>query len=411
MPPTPAGAAPTLAAPDRDHDNGPVDLTALTPPQLQARRTMKWTTYPPDVLALWVAEMDYPTAEPVMAAIRAAVAAETFGYPMNPAASGLPEAYAGWALRRYGMTVDPADVHVVADVMHGVRLALEYFTAPDDPVIITTPVYMPFFDIVDLARRPQVHVPMATGPDGRAALDLDRINAAFAAGARTLLLCSPYNPLGRAFSPAELAALAEVVDRHGGRVVSDEIHAPLVHDDRPHVPYASVSAAAAAHTLTVVAASKAWNLPGLKCAQVLTSSPADRATWAAIPVWDLVGVSTLGMEASTAAYRDGEQWVTEVLTQLAANRETLRGRVAGWPGVRLGSTEATYLAWLDLTELGLTEEPAALLLREARVALSGGVPFRAPKHRFARLNYATTPTILDAALDRIEGALARLSPA
>lgn len=275
MPPTPAGAAPTLAAPDRDHDNGPVDLTALTPPQLQARRTMKWTTYPPDVLALWVAEMDYPTAEPVMAAIRAAVAAETFGYPMNPAASGLPEAYAGWALRRYGMTVDPADVHVVADVMHGVRLALEYFTAPDDAVIITTPVYMPFFDIVDLARRPQVHVPMTTGPDGRAALDLDRINAAFAAGARTLLLCSPYNPLGRAFSHAELAALAEVVDRHGGRVVSDEIHAPLVHDDRPHVPYASVSAAAAAHTLTVVAASKAWTSPASSAPR---SSPPRRRT-------------------------------------------------------------------------------------------------------------------------------------
>ena len=189
---------------------------------------------------------------------------------------------------------------------------------------------MPFFDIVDLARRPQVHVPMTTGPDGRAAPISTGSTPPSPPGPHPAAL-QPVQPARRAFSHAELAALAEVVDRHGGRVVSDEIHAPLVHDDRPHVPYASVSAAAAAHTLTVVAASKAWNLPG-PVRPGLTSSPADRATWAAIPVWDLVGVSTLGMEASTAAYRDGEQWLGEVLTQLAANRETLRGRVAGWPG-------------------------------------------------------------------------------
>lgn len=384
----------------------------MTPQRLRARRTLKWTTFGPDILPLWVAEMDYPSAAPVLAALRRAIDAENFGYPMDPARSGLPEAFVSWAAHRYNWPVDPADVHVVADVMHGVRLALEYLTRPADPVVITTPVYMPFFDIVELARRPQVHVPMTdpAGESSRPGFDLDALDAAFSAGARTLLLCSPYNPLGRAFDRAELTALAEVVERHHARVVCDEIHAPLVHDGARHIPYAALSDVTAHHTVTVVAASKAWNLPGLKCAQVVTSNPADRARWRAIPMWETVGVSTLGMEASTAAYLHGEPWLGEVMTQLDANRRLLADQVATWPGVRLGSLEATYLAWLDLTDLHLAEEPAAWLLREAEVALSGGVPFRAAPHRFARVNYATTPTILAEALDRIEVALGRLSP-
>jgi cystathionine beta-lyase len=176
-----------------------------------------------------------------------------------------------------------------------------------------------------------------------------------------------------------------------------------------HIPYAALSDVTAAHTVTVLAASKAWNLPGLKCAQVVTSNSTDRATWRAIPLWETIGVSTMGMEASTAAYLHGDTWLGEVMTQLDANRRMLSDRVATWPGVRLGSLEATYLAWLDLTDLHLEEEPATWLLREARVALSGGAPFRAAPHRFARVNYATTPPILGAALDRIEVAISRVS--
>ncbi len=381
-----------------------LDLDSLTPDVLRARRTMKWNTHPDDVLPLWVAEMDYPTAPPVMAALHRAVDAETFGYPLTASASGLAEVVTSWLAAQYDWAVDPSGVHLVADVMKGVALAIETFSGPADAVVLPTPLYMPFFDVVALTGRPQVHVPM-TFRAGRWSLDLEGIDRALAAGARTVVLCNPHNPLGRVLDRGELTALAEVVTRHGARVVSDEIHAPLVFDGR-HTPYASLSPATAAHTVTVVSASKAWNLPGLKCAQVVTSSAADTAAWRRIPLWSTVGVSTLGIEASRAAYADGGEWLTDVLALLDRNRRLVAQAVAGMPGVRHLVNEGTYLAWLDCTALGLDVEPADLLLEHARVALSPGPPFRAPAHGYARLNFATTAPILDDALGRMTRALA-----
>jgi cystathionine beta-lyase len=188
-------------------------------------------------------------------------------------------------------------------------------------------------------------------------------------------------------------------------VVSDEIHAPLVFE-RPHIPYAACSPAAAAHAITVVSASKAWNLPGLKCAQVITSN-ADTAAWRAIPMWETLGVSTLGMEASIAAYRDGEEWLDEVRGELSVCRDVVTAAVARWPGVSTVANEGTYLQWLDFGELGLEVEPADWLLEEARVAVNAGVPFGGEPRRFARLNFATTRRLLDEGLGRIERALTR----
>ncbi|HEX2704724.1 MAG TPA: aminotransferase class I/II-fold pyridoxal phosphate-dependent enzyme, partial [Candidatus Lustribacter sp.] len=241
----------------------PPDLDSLTPSDLRSRRTLKWTTYDADVLPLWVAEMDYPTAPPILEAITRAVRDETLGYPSSILERELGDAVAAWSMQRFGWAVDPFRVHSAGNVMHGLRLALTYYSAPSDPVILTTPAYPPFFDVVALARRPQVHVPMTRAAEGRPTLDLPAIDAAFGAGARTLVLCHPHNPLGRVFTRAEPSDLAEVVAGHGGRVVSDEIHGSLVYDDAAYVPYAAISPQTAAHTVTVSAASKAWNLPGL----------------------------------------------------------------------------------------------------------------------------------------------------
>jgi len=167
-----------------------VDLQALTPDALRARRTLKWASQPDDVLAMWVAEMDYPTAPAITAALHRAVDAETFGYPLDAGPSGLAEVLVADLARRHDWTVDPADVFLVADVMRGMSLALETFSARDDPVVITTPVYMPFFDVVELSGRPQVHVPMLE-VDGRPTYDLDALDGALAQGARTVLLCNP----------------------------------------------------------------------------------------------------------------------------------------------------------------------------------------------------------------------------
>lgn len=385
-----------------------LDLNALTPGQLRARRTLKWNTYPQDVLPLWVAEMDYPTAPPVMAALRRAVEAETFGYPLSARRAGVADVVADWLAAEHGWQVDPSGVHLLADVMRGIELAIEAFSGPRDPVVITTPVYMPFFDVVELTGRPQVHVPMAREA-GRWALDVAAIEHALGQGARTVLLCNPYNPLGRVFSREELLALAEVVTRHGARVVSDEIHAPLVLEGS-HTPFASLSDATAAHTVTVLSASKAWNLPGLKCAQLVTSTPADTATWARVPLWSKVGVSTLGMEAAVAAYREGGEWIAQVRALLDRHRTLVADAVSTMPGVEHTRNEGTYLAWLDCTGLSLDVEPADWFLEHARVALNSGVPFGAPAHRFARLNFATTTPLLQEALDRMAAALAT-SPA
>ncbi len=376
-----------------------VDLQALTPDRLRARRSLKWASQPPDVLAMWVAEMDYPTAPAITAALHRGVDAETFGYPLDAQPSGLADVLVADLVRRHGWTVDREDVFLVADVMRGMTLALDTFSGRDDAVVITTPVYMPFFDVVELSGRPQVHVPMAE-VEGRATFDLEALDAALADGARTVLLCNPYNPLGRVFERDELMAFADVVDRHAARVVADEIHAPLVLRG-VHVPYASLSSATAGHTVTLVSASKAWNLPGLKCAQVVTSNAADRAAWQRIPLWAKVGVASLGIEASIAAYRDGEPWLREVLALLEANAQLLADAVTQMPGVRCRRNEGTYLAWLDCTDLGLDVEPADWFLEHARVALSAGRPFRAPAHRFARLNFATTTAILEESLERM----------
>jgi cystathionine beta-lyase len=379
-----------------------VDLQALTPDRLRGRRTLKWASQPEEVLAMWVAEMDYPTAPAIIAALHRAVDAETFGYPLDAGASGLAYVLAAEMRGRHGWSVDPDDVFLVADVMRGVSLALETFSERDDPVVITTPVYMPFFDVVALSGRPQVQVPMIE-VDGRPTFDLAALDGAFAEGARTVLLCNPYNPLGRVFERDELTGFAEVVDRHGARVVADEIHGPLVLEGT-HIPYASLSPATADHTVTLVSASKAWNLPGLKCAQVLTSNPADRAAWRRIPMWAKVGVASLGVEASLAAYRDGDEWLQEVRALLGRHADLVATAVDGMPGVRHRRNEGTYLAWLDCTDLELDVDPAAWFLDHARVALSPGRPFRAPAHRFARLNFATTTAILEESLERMQKA-------
>ena len=380
-----------------------MDLHRLTPEQLRARRTQKWSFYPPDILPMWVAEMDYPLAPPVAAALRRAVDAEVVGYPSARQLDELAAEFVAWQERTHGWLIAPDSVHAVPDVMAGVSLAVRYFSGPSDPVVIPTPVYMPFFDVIALTGRPIVRVPMGWD-GGRHTLDLAAIDAALAAGGRTVLISSPHNPLGRVYSAAELAGLADVVERHGARVVSDEIHSPLVFET-PHVPYAAVSPAAAAHSITVTSASKAWNVPGLRCAQVVTTAPGQSDAWRAIPYWEKVGVATMGIEAGIAAFRDGDPWRQEVVATLAEHRTLVADAVASMPGITTLPNEGTYLQWLDCTELALDVEPTDFFLAEAKVAINPGVPFGAPAHRFGRLNFATTRPLLEQGLERIAAAV------
>ena len=362
--------------------------------------SVKWSMYP-EAIGAFVAEMDFGTAPPVTAALHAAVDAAVFGYLPAGTVEQMSAAYAAWSRDRYGWAVDPVDVRPVADVVAGLRLAIEHFSAPGTPVVLPTPAYMPFVSVPPQLGREVIEVPLSAGHR----YDLDALAAAFEAGGDLLILCNPHNPVGRVLTPAEMLAIAEVVDRYGARVFSDEIHAPLVFGNARHVPYASLSPVTAAHTLTATSASKAWNLPGLKCAQVVLSSDADRETWAGIGPLAEHGAATLGVIANTAAYRSGGPWLAEVLSYLDGNRRLLGQLVADLlPGVVYTPPEGTYLGWLDFRATG-PADPAAYFLEKAGVAMTDGALCGEAGRGFGRFTFALPRPIMREAVERIAAAM------
>jgi cystathionine beta-lyase len=361
--------------------------------RLRRRRTVKWTLHGPDVLAAWVAEMDFDVAPAVRSALIEAVERDDFGYVVADLGE-LTNACAEFFASQYDWTVPAARIFPVADVLVGIAAALDVLVAPGRPVVVPTPAYPPFFEIVQLAQRAVVPAPILV-ENGRDVLDLERIDAALAQGAGAVLLCNPQNPTGRVFSTAELDALARIVDRRGARVIADEVHAPLVYGDNKHVPYATVSDAAADHSITVTSASKAFNLAGLKCAQVVATNHADAARWRTLQVHEVAGPTPLGVTATAAAYRDSGAWLDDLTEYLDGNRRALVDLLAReLPAVRVRLPEATYLAWLECSGLGLAD-PARTFLDRGRVALSDGPPFGPGCEQYVRLNFATSRALLE----------------
>ncbi|MGO4956915.1 MalY/PatB family protein [Luteococcus sp. Sow4_B9] len=386
------------------------DFDALTPEALRARGSMKWNRRGPEVLPMWVAEMDYPLAEPVAEAIDAVVARQGFGYAEVD--DRVPRAFADFAERRLGMSVNPEWTTVVPHVLAGIEVAIDVFTPKDAGVVVTTPAYMHFLEIPGLTGRQAVDVPLLETPGAQTVdeqwhLDLDGIERAFAEGARSLILCQPYNPVGKVFSREELAALARIVAKYDGWVISDEIHAPLTMPGIRHIAYASVDETAASHCVTVTSASKSFSIPGLPCATVTlhTQQAHQRFIEGAHPD-HLYGATTLGMEANIAAFTHGDEWLDEVRAAIWANTLRLKEFVdAELPGVEYLPGQATYLAWLDLRQTGLGDDPGSWLAEHGKVWLNSGADFGANGAGFARLNLATTTAILEDGLGRIKGAL------
>jgi cysteine-S-conjugate beta-lyase len=381
------------------HDR-PMTLRDLSDRELRDRAGAKWTAAGPGVLPAWVAEMDFALAEPVAAALHDAVDRGAVGYSPADARTGVARALAVFTAERWAWAPEPAHVVLVPDVMVGIELVLRTL-CEDAAVVVPTPAYPPFLDVVPLTGRALVPVPL--DPDGPAALDLRRIDAALAAGARTVLLCQPHNPWGRVFGREELEGLRDVVLRHGARVISDEVHAPLVLPGAAHLPYGALEGTAA-HTTTVLSAAKAWNVPGLRCAQVVTGGLDDADALRALPHTANHGPSPLGVVGALAAYRHGTPWLEEVLQRLDANRTLFGNLVAELlPGVRQRPLEATYLAWLDVRALG-HQDPAGLALREGRVMVNDGARFGPGGQGHVRVNLATSP-------ERVERIARRLATA
>lgn len=402
--PEPGSAAAPVDGAQRN-GTAPVDRAALfaqwdalTPEQLRSQGSMKWTMFP-NTIGAWVAESDLGTAPAVTAALHAAVEGGQLGYLPRPVAAAHAAATSDWMRDRYDWEVPRSRVHYLADVISGLDVAIEHYSRPGSAVIVPTPAYMPFLTVPQRHGRAVIEVPLAEA-DGRAVLDLEAIDRELAAGAGLVVLCNPLNPGGRVFERAELAALAEVVERHGARVFADEVHAPMIFDGRRHVPYASVSAAAAGHSITVTSASKAFNLPGTKAAQLILTNDADAEVWQRLGPMAGHGASILGVIANTAAYRDGRDWLDATVAYYDDNRRALRDLLAErLPEVGYRMPEGTYIAWLDVSRLGLGDDPATTLRERAGLAVTDGRACGAAGAGHVRVILATPRPLVERIVD------------
>lgn len=375
-------------------------LGVLTEAELRRRTSVKWRMYADDVLPMFVAEMDTPLAPPIHEALRRALDEGNTGYPYGDAYA---EAMADFADERWGWRFEKEQALPVADVMTGVTEALRLVTGPGDAVVVSPPVYHPFFQAITHADRSIVEAPL--GPDGR--LDFTTLESAFrhaaSSGHRSAyLLCNPHNPTGAAHTRAELERVAELAQGFGVRVVADEIHAPLVLAGAAFVPYVDIDPDA----YSVLSASKAWNLAGLKAA-LLIAGPQVVGELRQLPALVGHGISGLGQIAHVAALREGGPWLDDLLAGLAENRRLFSELVAReLPAIRQYPLEATYLAWLDCRELAVDGDLAEFFVERARVAPFSGDAFGTGGQRHLRVNIATTPDLLREAVRRMAAALA-----
>ena len=378
-------------------------IVDLTDEQARRALVLKWGLAPDDVIPAWVAEMDYALDPVVHAAVREALEAGVTGYPVFGPGDGLGEAYAAWSRRHFGWAPEAEAVLPVSDVTAGMRVAIDVLSEKA-PVIFPTPGYNAQFGLADITGREQMEMPL--DPDAvRAEIDLDRLDGLLRKGARTLILTQPHNPWGRVFTRAELEGIRDIVVRHGARVVCDEIHAPLVLPGAEHVPYLSLDGTHD-HAVAVVAASKAFNVAGLRCAQIVVPDDAARKRLQAEPMSRNDSWSPLGVIAARTAYEQGDPWLASLVERLDAQRTLLIDLLAEHlPQVRMRPLEATYLAWLDARAYG-HDDPGAIALERGRVWLGQGRDYAPDLGGHVRLNIATSPQRLEEIVRRLARAWA-----
>lgn len=366
--------------------------------ELRERTSAKWRFYGRDVLPAWVAEMDFELAEPIAQALHEAVDRSDTGYRWT---DEVPTALAEFAGATWNWQIDTESVFVLADVMSAITQALAHLTDPGAQVVINPPVYPPFFSTVSQVSGRVVREVPLRAKEGGYRLDLDALDAAFAdPQVQAYLLCSPHNPTGTVHSIEELQVIADSARRHDVVVISDEIHAPLALPGVRHRPFlAIVNDFPGLRAAACVSASKAWNIPGLKCAQLVATENVVAPLRELIPLEATFGVGHFGVIGTLAAYRDGGPWLAEAISVLDARRTQLREGLSRIGAISMTWPQASYLGWIKAPTLG--EDPAALLLEEAKLAVNSGVPFGTGGSEHMRINYATSEAIVDEIIVRI----------
>jgi cystathionine beta-lyase len=373
-------------------------LSALPLSQLQKRRSAKWREFPSDVLPLPVAEMDFEIAKPIRDVLEEMIKGSDTGY-LGP----IPELginLAKFSKARWGWEVDPEQVFTATDVGVGMVEMARTVVNPGDSIMINSPVYHNMNHWIAELRCKSFDAPLIkTGL--HYTLDLDAVERGYASGVKAHFLCNPHNPVGTVFNKEELAALAEIAKKYGVTVFSDEIHAPLTYDATQFVPFLAVSETAREVGICVTAASKSWNLAGLKCATVITAHPKQQERAKAMPAAVHFRASLFGAVASATAYQCSD-WLDSAIETFDSNRNYLKKLLTqSLPTVGYRVPDFSYLAWLDLTSLNLGENPAQTLLEKGKLALNAGAMFGADSGNFVRLNFATSEEILDEAISRI----------
>ena len=377
-----------------------IDLQVPDLATLHERRSEKWSGGEEHVLPSTVAEMDFPLAPEITAALHAAIDRHDLGYT-PPSGTQLPAAFAGFARRQLGWTVDQDQITLVPDVMAGLIELCRVLVEPGAQVAFFTPAYPPFFDELPQARVHLVQLPLEAED---VIVDLE-LEAALAGGVRALVLTNPHNPTGRVLSRPELEQIAELCDSFGCWVLADEIHAPLVLKDATHTPWLGVSDAARERGIALTSASKAFNVAGLKTALMITASDRARDAVRSVPsLTDRVGL--LGVIAAEAAFTSGDRWLDAVRDQLTGNRQLLGDLLAAEvPKINWSPPQASYLAWLDCRALGLGDNPSEMFLQRGRVALSRGLDYGREGAGFVRLNFGTSSEHVTDAVHRMARAM------
>ena len=382
--------------------DGLIKVPALA--QLQIRRSEKWRAFPTDVLPLPVAEMDFPVADPIREVLLEMINNSDLGY-----LGRIPEmgpAFAAFAARRWNWQANPDYVRIATDVGVAVVELLRIFAGPKSKVLISSPVYQNFYTWINETKAQMIDVPFFVDPlasDGTGwSHDWDGIEKAYRDGISVHLICSPHNPLGKVYSAADLLRIASLAKRYRVIVISDEIHAPLTFKNQPFTPFLSLGADAAEVGLTVTAASKGWNIAGLKCALVISQSESMHIKLNELPPAMHYRASLLGAFATVAAFEESEPWLDAALQILDENRHLIANLISTRvPAVGYKIPNCSYLAWLDLSALNLGEDPGLALIEKAKVAFNSGHIYGALGKSHIRLNFATSPAIITEAIERI----------
>ncbi len=387
-----------------------VQLDRLTVDELRSVAGVKWTMYP-DSIGAFVAEMDFGTAPAVQETLRKIVDDGIFGYCPPSEIERLRAACQSWYRDTKGWEIPVAWIRAVPDVLTAFQATVDHISPSGAKIIVPTPAYMPFLSLPKYFGREVVEVPMLE-QGGTWSYDYDAIDAAFVehGAGSVLVICNPCNPVGRVFGREELTPITDIVERHQGRVFADEIHAPIVYPGRQHLSYASISPEAAGHTITAISASKAWNLAGLKCAQLILSNERDAAHWKEVGYFVEHGAATLGVVGNAVAFEQGRDWLASVLEYLDRNRRLLGDLLdEHLPEARYTMPEGTYLAWIDLSAYQLPDNLDLFFREEAKVAVVDGNQCGGCGCGAVRFNFAMSRDLVEQAIVQMGRAVAARS--